>query len=161
MMGYVFAYITDIKRAEDVVRQVRQIEGVTKAYLTYGTFDIVAKLDTNDLTKTVLNGIHLIPGIGRTCTTIVDEKNFCGREREDICAFISAGTSKLGEVMDALKRIVSSDYISFGAVVYGPYDIVLEITEDARDDIFGKVIKYLSEFPIIVSVTTQITVSGV
>lgn len=56
-----------------VVRQLRRIEGVSKANMTFGPFDAVAIVEASDvaqLGKILTMGIQPIPGITETLTCL-------------------------------------------------------------------------------------------
>ncbi|MBS7639508.1 MAG: Lrp/AsnC ligand binding domain-containing protein [Candidatus Bathyarchaeia archaeon] len=60
-------------KAEAVLEAIRKVEGVRKAYLTYGRFDIVAFLEAEDYAKlrkatTVINSIEGV----RSTETLVE-----------------------------------------------------------------------------------------
>ncbi len=61
----------------EVVRQLRQIESVTEAYLTFGPFDAVAVVSADDVShlgRIMSSVIQPIPGVLDTLTCIaVDE----------------------------------------------------------------------------------------
>ena len=57
----------------DVVRQLRRVEGVTEANMTFGPYDAVAIImaeDTNHLGMILSTKIQLIPGVVETLTCL-------------------------------------------------------------------------------------------
>jgi DNA-binding Lrp family transcriptional regulator len=57
----------------DVVRQIRRVEGVTEANMTFGPFDAVVAIkaeDVNHIGRILTNGIQPIPGIVETLTCL-------------------------------------------------------------------------------------------
>lgn len=58
---------------KDVVRQLRKLEGVVEAHMTFGPYDAVAVVETPDISKlgaTTATAIQPIPGVEQTLTCI-------------------------------------------------------------------------------------------
>lgn len=58
---------------KDVVRQLRKLEGVIEAHMTFGPYDAVAVVDTHDITKLgaiTASAIQPIPGVEQTLTCL-------------------------------------------------------------------------------------------
>ena len=70
------AYVLIKTRAgdiQDVVKQLRKLEGVTEAHMTFGPFDVVAEVETADVAKLgaiTASGIQPIPGVEQTLTCL-------------------------------------------------------------------------------------------
>lgn len=70
------AYVLIKTRAGDikeVVKRLRKLEGVTEAHMTFGPFDVVAEVETEDVAKLgaiTASGIQPIPGIEQTLTCL-------------------------------------------------------------------------------------------
>ncbi len=70
------AYVLIKTRAGDVqevVKQLRQLAGVTEAHMTFGPYDIVAETDTPDVAQLgslTASGIQPIPGVEQTLTCL-------------------------------------------------------------------------------------------
>ncbi|ALU12043.1 AsnC family transcriptional regulator [Ignicoccus islandicus DSM 13165] len=71
---------TDIGKEVDVFERLKQIPEVKEVYITYGTFDIVAKLEAPTLAKlneAITRNIRNMPGVRSTLTLIgVEGKHF-------------------------------------------------------------------------------------
>ncbi len=72
MKAYVLikTHAGDIK---EVVKQLRQLDGVTEAHMTFGPFDVVAEVETADVAKLgsiTASGIQPIPGVEQTLTCL-------------------------------------------------------------------------------------------
>lgn len=68
--------ITSAGTTHDVLEQIREIEGVRRANIVAGEYDIIADVeaDTNQhLLSLVTDQIHTLEGVGRTRTCIVLE----------------------------------------------------------------------------------------
>ena len=72
----VFAYVLikfEPQREEEVLHQIQQLSGITKASLTYGIYDmcIESQLETmEDLDNFIFNQVRKVPGITETVTLI-------------------------------------------------------------------------------------------
>jgi DNA-binding Lrp family transcriptional regulator len=70
------AYVLIKTRAGDikeVVKSLRKLEGVTEAHMTFGPFDVVAEVETEDVARLgaiTASGIQPIPGIEQTLTCL-------------------------------------------------------------------------------------------
>lgn len=75
MKAYVLINIRAGEIAE-VVRQLRRVEGVTEAHMTFGPYDAVAEVSAESvehLGKTLAMSIQPIPGVLETLTCIAVE----------------------------------------------------------------------------------------
>lgn len=60
----------------DVVRQLRKVEGVMEASMTFGPYDAVAVLDAKDINQLghiISTAIQPIPGVSETMTCLATE----------------------------------------------------------------------------------------
>ena len=70
------AYVLIKTRAGDikeVVKSLRKLEGVTEAHMTFGPFDVVAEVETEDVARLgaiTASVIQPIPGIEQTLTCL-------------------------------------------------------------------------------------------
>ncbi|MGE5071985.1 MAG: Lrp/AsnC family transcriptional regulator [Anaerolineae bacterium] len=70
------AYVLIKTRAgeiKEVVKQLRSLEGVTEAHMTFGPFDVVAEVETPDVARLgaiTASGIQPIPGVEQTLTCL-------------------------------------------------------------------------------------------
>ncbi len=58
---------------KDVVSKIRALAGVVEAHMTFGPYDVVAVVDTDDVAKLgaiTASGIQPIPGVERTLTCL-------------------------------------------------------------------------------------------
>ncbi len=58
---------------EEVVKNLRKLEGVREAHMTFGPFDAVAEVETPDLARLgaiTASGIQPIPGVEQTLTCL-------------------------------------------------------------------------------------------
>jgi len=70
-----FAHIqVKMGKANEVIKAIKEVEGVKEAYIVTGEFDIIAKIEANDLKSLgdrVLKNIHTIKGVYRTVTSMI------------------------------------------------------------------------------------------
>ncbi|RLG77114.1 MAG: Lrp/AsnC family transcriptional regulator [Thermoprotei archaeon] len=67
---------TDIGAEEEVLNQLMNVEGVKEAYIVYGVYDIIAKVEaptTEKLKEIITLSIRKIPKVRSTLTMIVVE----------------------------------------------------------------------------------------
>ncbi len=58
---------------KEVVRQLRKVEGVVEAHMTFGPYDAVAVVDTPDVARlgaVTASAIQPIPGVEQTLTCL-------------------------------------------------------------------------------------------
>jgi len=67
-------FMAIVKRGSEheVAKKLRKMEGVTEALVTYGLWDIVARIETENLQKldTIITEIRKIPEITQTTTLV-------------------------------------------------------------------------------------------
>ncbi len=67
---------TDIGAEEEVLKELMGIEGVKEAYIVYGVYDIIAKVEadsTEKLKDVITSRIRKIPKVRSTLTMVVVE----------------------------------------------------------------------------------------
>ncbi|MGQ9722135.1 MAG: Lrp/AsnC family transcriptional regulator [Candidatus Jordarchaeum sp.] len=68
---------TEPANEEKVLKEVSKIEGIEEAYILYGVYDILAKIETEsmeNLKQTIIWQIRKIEGVVSTLTLIVAEE---------------------------------------------------------------------------------------
>ena len=66
----------DVGKEKDVLKELKNVPSVKEAYFVYGVYDIVAKIETNDvreLKEVVLTKIRRLHYVRTTLTMIVRE----------------------------------------------------------------------------------------
>jgi len=66
----------DVGKENDVLKELKNVPSVKEAYFVYGVYDIVAKIETNDvreLKEVVLTKIRRLHYVRSTLTMIVRE----------------------------------------------------------------------------------------
>ncbi len=72
MKAYVLIKIRS-GEVKDVIRQLRKLESVTEAHMTFGPYDAVAVVESSDIARlgsTTASAIQPIPGVEQTLTCI-------------------------------------------------------------------------------------------
>jgi len=75
MKAYVFMHVRS-GSVPEVVQNLRRLDGVVDAHMTFGPYDVVAVIqadDVNKLGKLVARSIQPIPGVHDTVTSVVVE----------------------------------------------------------------------------------------
>ncbi len=64
--------VTEVGRESEVTRELSKIKGVTEAKTVYGEFDVVARIEAENLKEVdeIITSIRKISGIIRTVTLI-------------------------------------------------------------------------------------------
>lgn len=148
-----------------VLSNLIKIQNVSQAFGTFGTFDILAKLESkndNDLQKTISQEIRKITHIRSTLTLIVDKKLGISKTNEIeqnvldehmAQAFIIIHCSKLDEdqVLEKLKEIPEIIEID---ILLGNYELICKIVAPTYNDISDLVSKKIRKIPQIKSTNT-------
>lgn len=70
-----FAHIqVKMGKANEVIEAIKAVNGVKEAHIVTGEFDIIAKIEADDLKSLgdkVLKNIHTIKGVYRTVTSMI------------------------------------------------------------------------------------------
>jgi len=76
-MAMAFVMIsTEIGAEKDVLAKLKEVEGVTEAYIVYGVYDLIVKIKTEDQTKLkdiITKNIRKMDKVRSTLTMIVVE----------------------------------------------------------------------------------------
>ncbi len=76
MAGAYVLINTEVGQEEKVLEQIRALSSVKQAYMAYGTYDLICKLETSDMTSlknTILTNIRQIEHIESTITLVCFE----------------------------------------------------------------------------------------
>jgi len=75
IIAYVLIY-AEVGKAFEVLDKVRKVKGVSEAHAITGEYDVIAKVEVEnlkDLGEKVVGEIHKIEGVTKTVTAIVVE----------------------------------------------------------------------------------------
>jgi DNA-binding Lrp family transcriptional regulator len=77
LMAKAFVFVNAVTGAErEVLKSLRKVPEVKEAYLAYGVYDIVARVETDSmdrLKEVITREVRVLDGIRSTLTTIVME----------------------------------------------------------------------------------------
>ncbi|RLG75097.1 MAG: Lrp/AsnC family transcriptional regulator [Thermoprotei archaeon] len=76
---------TEIGAEEEVLNELGEVEYVTEAYIVYGNYDIIAKVEAPDMTKlkeVITWKIRRIPKVKSTLTMIIVEGRIFKEKRK-------------------------------------------------------------------------------
>jgi DNA-binding Lrp family transcriptional regulator len=66
----------EIGSEEEVFNEISKVEGIKEAYIVYGVYDIIAKIEAETMEKlkeTIANRIRKLPKVRSTLTMIIVE----------------------------------------------------------------------------------------
>lgn len=66
----------EIGSEEEVFNEISKVEGIKEAYIVYGVYDIIAKIEAETMDKlkeTIANRIRKLPKVRSTLTMIIVE----------------------------------------------------------------------------------------
>ncbi|MCC6010134.1 MAG: Lrp/AsnC ligand binding domain-containing protein [Fervidicoccaceae archaeon] len=66
----------EIGSEEEVFNEISKVEGIKEAYIVYGVYDIIAKIEAETMEKlkeTIANKIRKLPKVRSTLTMIIVE----------------------------------------------------------------------------------------
>jgi len=75
MKAYIMVHVRP-GSVPEVIRNLRRLDGILKANMTFGPYDVVAEIEANDINhlgKMVASEIQPIPGVIDTLTCLVVE----------------------------------------------------------------------------------------
>ncbi len=165
-MEKAYVLIVNESGTEDsVISNLNHIPSITNAFGTFGTYDILTKLESSDeqtIRHDISNGIRKISNIRSTLTLLVDKKpgilktNKIEQEVLDAHmaqAFITIHCAKSDEanVMNSLDKI--PEVIEADTLV-GNYEIICKIAAPTYNDISGIISKKIRKINGIKSTIT-------
>jgi len=151
--------VTESGKEDSVISYLKNIPSITDAFGTFGSYDILTKLESSseqNIRNDISNGIRKIPHISATLTLLVDKNpgitkiNKIEREVLDtymVHAFVTVHCLKSDEstVMELLEII--PEVIEIDRLI-GHYEIICKITAPTYtdiSDIISKKIRMISE----------------
>jgi DNA-binding Lrp family transcriptional regulator len=138
------------KRSEliECLQATRRAQFVEEAYLIFGTADIIAKVRVNNLEQinSVLDTLYQ-NGIVDTNTLIVNEAGLNFERQLDKpkkkCAytFIKIRRPAAPRLWDRFLQGI--EYVTEAYEIFGIYDVIVGVSEDARSDFFNSYFRKL------------------
>ena len=162
------AYVLIVNEAgteDSVISNLNKIDSVKEAHGTYGSYDNLTKLESNDEQKIqhdISNGIRKLSKINSTLTLLVDEKNHFKKitqiekevlEKYMAQAFVIIHCNKSQEsmVLQELKKITE---IIDGDGLVGSFEIICKLVAPTYDEISKIISKQIRKVPNIKSTIT-------
>jgi len=165
-MQKAFVLIVNESGAEDsVISNLSKIQSITDAYGTFGTYDILAKLESYDegiIQNDITNGIRKISKIRSTLTLLVDKKPGILKankieqkvlDEHTAQAFITIHCLKSDE-SQIMKRLQEITEVIEVDVLIGNYEMICKISAPTYNDISEVISKKIRKIPEIKSTVT-------
>ena len=157
--------VNESGKEDSVISNLKNIPIITNAFGTFGSYDILAKLESSDeqnIQHVISNEIRKISNIRATLTLLVDEKpgilktNKVEREILDeymAQAFVTihcskSDESKIMQNLEEIPEIVEAD------MLIGNYEIICKIAAPTYNDISEIISKRIRKIPGIKSTIT-------
>ena len=164
MKAYVLGIIGASTDAGKLIKGLRTYSFVKEAYLLYGTYDLIAKVEVEKPTELSRSLVRFREeGIAGTASYIVNanhldyESPSCKKTKKS--AYLFCRVSEY--IDDSFIREVLSDSTSLceAAYVFGAYDLIFSVNEKVRDQVFRKVGIPVRKIPGIISIQTFLTLN--
>ena len=165
-MSKAYVLIVNETGTEDsVISNLKRIQSITNAFGTFGTYDILTKLESSNeqiIQNDISNGIRKISDIRSTLTLLVDKKpgilKTNEREQEVLDAhttqaFVTIHCSKSDE-SNIMKNLEEIPEVIEADVLVGNYEIICKIAAPTYNDISEIVSKKIRKIPGIKSTVT-------
>ena len=171
-MAKSYVLIVNESGAEDsVISNLNNVESITDVYGTFGTYDLLTKLESaNEQTiqDDISRKIRKMPNIKSTLTLLVDkEPGFTKIDKIEqkvldshtAQAFITIHCSKSDE-SKVMKQLQGIPEVIEADMLIGNYEIICKISAPTYNDISDTVSKKIRKIPEIKSTTTVNVVSN-
>lgn len=165
-MAKAYVLIVNESGKEDyIISNLKKNPNITDAYGTFGTYDIIAKLESSNeenLQHDITNGIRKMSQIRGTTTLLVDKKPGISKiskiEQEVLDeymahAFITIHCSKSDE-SDIIKRLQEIPEVVEADMLVGNYEIICKLSAPTYNDISNIISKKIRKIQGIKSTTT-------
>jgi len=148
MRAFVLGVISTRSGLLNALEAVRSSDLVKEAYLLFGSYDLICKTEFEGFDQ--LNSLLEIlnrTGLHDSNTLIVNdaglsfEKEGCDETRKSAYIFIKIRRPSAPKFWE--KHLRSIEPVMEAHEVYGLYDVVVGISEEAREDFFNKVFRPL------------------
>ena len=152
-------------KEDSVISNLNKIPSITNAHGTFGTYDVIAILESSDeknIQSDITNGIRKIPEIRGTLTLLVDKKPGILKidkieqkvlDEYIAHAFITIHCLKSAEndimkILDGIPEVVEAD------LLVGNYEIICKISAPTYNDISEIISKKIRKIPGMKSIIT-------
>ncbi|WP_316505340.1 Lrp/AsnC ligand binding domain-containing protein [Nitrosopumilus sp.] len=152
-------------KEESVISNLNRISNVTQAFGTFGTYDILTKLESeneSNIQNDILDGIRKISNIRSTLTLTVDKKPGISKTNETeqkvldehmAQAFITIHCPK-SEEENVLQKLHDIHEVTEADVLIGNYEIICKLAAPTYNDISEIVSKKIRKISGIRSTVT-------
>lgn len=151
-----------------VVSKLKTFETVKESYETFGTYDVIAKLESNSedkLREAITKNIRKASKIRATLTLMVDEKNILFSKnlnpdeketlyRHSSQAYVAIRCKKAQEI-EVLNNLGEIPEVVEGDVVLGYYDLMCKVAAPTYNDISDVITKKIRKIKNVKSTTTM------
>ncbi len=148
MKAFVLGTVGTRSSLLDTLSGVRGDKNVEESYLIWGPYDIISKVKADSLPQ--LNSILDVMrehGVVDTNTLIVNEgglsveKEGCGGRRKSAYVFIKMRRPSAPKLWE--KYLMSIEDVLEAHELFGMWDVVVSVAEEAREDFFNRFFKKL------------------
>jgi len=148
MIAFVLGTVGTRSGLTETLNAVRADKDVREAYLIWGPYDLIAKVNAENLPhlNRILDNMRE-HGVIDTNTLIVNEGGL-SFQKEDAstrrkCAYIFIKMRRPSAPRLWEKYLIAIDEILEGHELFGMWDVVVSVAEEAREDFFNRVFKRL------------------
>ncbi len=149
-----------------VITSLKSIEAVKDAHETFGSYDIITKMDSDkdNLQESITKRIRRLPKIRATLTLIVDgkkdlfgkklkpdEKETLDKHTSQAYVAIECKRTKENEILQELSSIPE---VIEGDAVIGSFDLICKVAAPTYNDISDVVIKKIRKINYVTSTST-------
>ncbi|MEM0079268.1 MAG: Lrp/AsnC ligand binding domain-containing protein [Nitrososphaerota archaeon] len=148
MKAFVLSIISPRSGLVQALNAVRSSRIVREAYLIYGTYDMISKIEVDNFQQ-IDSFLELLQQNGlQDSNTLIVKEGGLSFERENCdkvekCAYIFAKIKRPSTPKFWERHIKSIDAIMEVHELFGLYDAVMSVEENARVDFYNKVFKQL------------------
>ncbi|MCS6784020.1 MAG: Lrp/AsnC ligand binding domain-containing protein [Candidatus Caldarchaeum sp.] len=132
----------------ETITSLRNDKNIEESYLIWGPYDVLSKVSADSLKhlNSILDAMRA-HGVVDTNTLIVNEGGLSfekeGAPSRRKCAYIFVKMRRPSAPKLWEKYLMSIDEILEGHELFGMWDVVVSVAEEARDDFFNRVFKRL------------------
>jgi len=157
--------VNESGKEDYIISNLIKIPSITDAYGTFGTYDILVKIESSneeDLQQDITNGIRKMSKIRGTTTLLVDKKPGISKinkieqkvlDEYMAHAFITIHCSKADE-SDIMKRLQEIPEIVEADILVGNYEIICKLSAPTYNDISNIISKKIRKIDGIKSTLT-------
>lgn len=148
MKAFVLSIISPRSGLAQALSAVRSSKMVREAYLVYGAYDMLCKIEFDSLLQ-IDSFLELLQQYGlQDSNTLIVKEGGLSFEKEGVdetekCAYIFGKIRRPSVPKFWETHLRSIDSVMEAHELYGLYDVVISVREDARIDFYNKVFKQL------------------